>query len=168
MHQCCTRAIRPAPLIVLSTVILDAAGLWCFQNHASRLLSCAIVVASVFVTKIHLPNRSSCEVASALLIWASLRSSVCTMLTACAVLMAFVCPCLPPNNCSMDHFDDSQLCAPMDFDGLGFDEPPSEAELAQSGAATTSAMPPSTPCIQVVEQEPAPKRRRIGRKTSEA
>ena len=69
IHRCCTRAIRPAPAIVLFTLILDAAGLCSFQNDALRLASCSIVIASVFVSNMHFSTRSSCEVASALLIW---------------------------------------------------------------------------------------------------
>ena len=56
----------------------------------------------------------------------------------------------------------------MDFDNMCFDEAPDETKLAHSGDANSSAMMPPTPCVQVVQQVSAPKRRRIGRKTSEA
>ena len=113
-------------------------------------------------------TRWKCEAASALAIWASLRSSVCTMLTAGAIIVSFVCPCLPLDNCSFDQFDEAGYVVPMGFEHGGFDEPPSEADILQSAASTITTMPPTIPCNQVAEPPPPPKRRRVGRNISES
>ena len=71
---------------------------------------------------------------------------------------------------TLDDFDESHVFGAtfMDCGGQSFDEPPTEADLAQFVASATTAVVPFTPAPPIVEPEPAPKRRRIGRKTSEA
>ena len=80
------------------------------------------------------------------------------METVRAMVVSFVCPCLPPDTFTMDDFDEAEVFGRtfMDSRGQSFEEPPTEADVAQYVATTAAAVLPPNPTSQVAEPQPPP------------